>query len=238
MEATVNAKRKTTRLAASLFFFLCIPIAIWGMSYVSKIFVAQDPVATAEHLLANEFLFRMSILANLAGTIIFVVMMLMFYKVFKSVDPHLSRLMIVMLVSQISAVFVFEAFEFTALMVLKGEARSTFNVAQQQEAAYFLLRMQRYGVGAGLGKLFLGLSFIPFGMLVVRSGLTPRIIGILLIIGGVGYVADTCISILLQRVDYLMVRSYLIYTSLGYILALLWFLFMGVREQQRSGIEQ
>jgi hypothetical protein len=119
-------------------------------------------------------------------------------------------------------------------MILKSEARPTFDVAQQQEAAYFLLRLHRYGAGAGMGKLLFGLCFIPFGMLVFRSGFAPRIIGILLIIGGVGYVADCCTSILLQRTDYLMVRSFLIYTTLAYAAALLWFLIKGVRDKRST----
>ena len=144
--------------------------------------------------------------------------------------------MVVQVVAQLAVVFVFEVINFTALMVLKNEARSTFGV-DQQEAAYFLLRMHSYGVGVGMGKLFVGLSFIPFGMLVFRSGFAPRIIGILLIIGGVGYLADCCTSILLQRADYLTVRSFLMYTTLAYILALLWFLVKGVRDPRASIVD-
>ena len=140
--------------------------------------------------------------------------------------------MLVPALAQITIVFILEILHYTALMILKSEPRPTFDVAQQQEAAYFLLRMYSYGGGIGIGKLFIGLCFIPFGMLVFRSGFAPRIIGVLLIIGGVGYVADCCISILLQRADYLMVRSFLKYTTLAYILALLWFLIKGVRYQK------
>ncbi len=234
-EALAQVGSRTARLAASLFFFVCIPLALWDQFYVpQKIFVLNDPVATANNLLSNEFIFRTSIVSHLAGLLIFVFMILLFYRLFRPVDKHLSLLMIAPVLATIPIVFVFEVFNFTALMILKGETRSTFDVAQQQEAAYFLLRMHRYGVGAGMGKLLFGLCLIPFGMLVLRSGLTPRIIGILLIIGGVGYVADCCISILLQRADYLMVRSFLIYTALGYILALLWFLVKGVRDPRPS----
>ena len=235
MEATLHSNSKTARLAASLFFFLCIPLALWDQFYVpQKIFVPQDPVATASNLLSNEFIFRTSIVSHLVGFLIFVMMVLLFYRLFRPVDKHLSRLMLVSVLAQIPVVFVFEVFNYTALMILKSETRLTFDVAQQQEVAYFLMRMPRYGVGAGMGKLFLGLCFIPFGMLVFRSGFAPQIIGILLIIGGVGYIADCCISILLQRADYIMVRSFLMYTTLAYILALLWFMIKGVREERAT----
>lgn len=233
MEATPDANRRTARIAACLFFFICIPLSLWDQFYVpQKIFVPQDPVATANNLLANEFIFRTSIISHLSGIVIFVLMVLLFSCVFRPVDKHLSRLMVISALAQLPIIFILEVFNFTALLILKSEVRPTFDSAQQQEAAYFLLRVYQYGAGPGIGKLFFGLCFIPFGMLVHRSGFTPRIIGILLIIGGAGYVADCCLSILLQRADYLIIRSLLKYTTLAYILALLWFLFKGVRDPQ------
>ncbi|MDB5209784.1 MAG: hypothetical protein JWQ30_611 [Sediminibacterium sp.] len=233
MDTTLNSNSKTARLAASFFFFVGMPLSLWGQAYVlSKIFVRQDPVTTANNLLSNELIFRLSIFCHLADTIFFVLMILMFHRLFRPVDKHLSRLMLVSAIVQLSAVFMLEVFNFTALMVLKTETRVTFGIVQQQEVAYFLLRMHAYGAGIGMGKLFIGLCFIPFGMLVFRSGFAPRIIGVLLIIGGVGYVADFSTAVLLQRADYLMLRSFLKYTTLAYILSLLWFLVKGVRESE------
>lgn len=224
---------RTARLAASLFFFACIPLSLWESNVHSGIYVPQDPVSTANNLLANEFIFRVAIVSHLVGFITFFFMMFLFYRIFRPVDKHLSQLMLVLLLAMVPVVFVFEVFNYTALMVLKSETRSTFDVIQQQETAFFLLRMPRYATGAGMGKLFLGLCFIPFGVIVLRSRFAPRIIGILLIIGGVGYVADCCIAILLQRANYVIIRPYLMSTTFCYVLALLWFLIKGVREKKQ-----
>jgi len=238
MESTLQSEvidnmraSKTARLAAALFFFVCVPLALWDQFYVAnKIFVPHNPVATANNLHSNEFIFRSSIITHIIGFLIFVYMIVLFYRIFRPVDKHLSRLMLLSILAQIPVVFVFEVFNYAALMVVKSDARATFDMAQQQEVAYFLIRVLRYATGAGMGKFFLGLCFIPFGMLVFRSGFAPKIIGVLLIIGGVGYVADFIIVILLQRADYLLVRSYLIYTTLAYATALLWFLIKGVQS--------
>jgi hypothetical protein len=231
MEATPQSNIRTVRIAASLFIFVCLPMALWDQSYVPKrIFVAQDPVATATNLLANETIFRVSILSHLLGIMIFASMIFLFARVFSQVDKTLARLMCVAVLMTIPCIFILELFNYSALMVLKSETRDTFNIAQQQESAYFLIRIYRYGIGPGLGKLFLGLCFIPFGMVVLRSNLAPRAIGILLLIGGLGYIVDCCISVLLQRNDYVMVRTYLMWTTLAYFAALIWFLVKGVRE--------
>jgi hypothetical protein len=234
MEEKSHSDSKTARVAAALFFFICVPLALWDQSYVpQRIFVSLDPVATARTLLANEFIFRTSIATHLAGIVIFVLAIVLFSRVFAAVDKHLAQLMVGAAVVLLPVVFLLEVLHLTALLVLKSEPRPTFDLAQQQEAAYFLLRIYRNGIGPGIGKLFLGLSFIPFGMLVLRSTMAPRVIGILLIIGGIGYVMDCWIDILLQRPDYLMVRSYLKFTTLAYFFGFLWFLIMGVRNTER-----
>lgn len=147
MEASPEANSRNVRIAASLFFFVCIPLSLWESSVQSKIFVLQDPVATAGNLLANEFSFRTTIVSHFIGTIAFVIMVLLFYKLLRPVNGPLSRFMVVSIIAQLAIVFVLEAVNFTALMTLKAEARPTFEVAQQQETAYFLLRLYRLAFG-------------------------------------------------------------------------------------------
>lgn len=71
-------------------------------------------------------------------------------------------------------------------------------------------------------------------MLVSKSGYIPRIFGILLIINGVGYVAEGCAYILLQRPDYLIVRQFTRLTFIGLPLTMLWFLIKGARHKRAS----
>jgi hypothetical protein len=142
--------------------------------------------------------------------------------------------MVIPLLAQIAIVFILETLNFTAMMTLKSEPRPTLDVAQQQEAAYFLLRIARYGIGAD--KIIYGLCFIPFGLLVFKSGLAPRIIGFLMILGGVGYVVDTSLYILLQRTNYLTFQSLKLFSSASYSLGFLWFLVKGFRKSEKYAL--
>jgi hypothetical protein len=231
MEIPSHPHRNTARLAALLFFLVCIPLYFWEQTYVrSRVFIAQDPVATANNLLSHELVFRFATVTNLAGTVIFALLLLTFAHIFRPVNKYLSRLMVAAIILQIPVTLVLELFNIAALATLKSEARPTFTAAQQQETAYFLLRMWRVGVGTG--KLFSGFCLIPFGMLVFKSGLAPKIIAILIIISGIGYLGDFSIYVLLERPDYVIVRSILQYSYMGYMLALLWFVIMGLRNPQ------
>lgn len=227
MEVSYQSSR-TIRIATALFFFVCVPLSLWETRVQSKIFVPQDAVATAQNLLAHEFIFRTTLISHIIGTVVFILMVMLFYRIFRPVDNHLAKLMIIPILFQFPIVFILEAVNFTALMTLKSDARSTFDVLQQQEVAYFLLRLHRYTFGAD--KLVFGLGFIPLGLLVIRSGIAPRIIGLLILIGGVGYVMDTILYMLLQRVTYLTVQPLKLISSVLYSLGFLWFLVKGARH--------
>jgi hypothetical protein len=231
MEPIFDSNRKTARLAGFLFVFVCVPLATWSQSYVSsKIFVPQNPAETANNLLSNEFLFRTGIVSHLASSITFAFVILLLYRIFRKVDKHLSRLMVAPVLAQVAVFLVLELFNISALMILKSEVQFTFDEAQKQELSFLLLRIHRFGVGAS--QIFWGLCFIPFGMLAYKSGFIPRILAILLIISGIGYIMDSCTFILLQRPDYLMVQPVVRLTFMGFLLTMLWFMIKGVSEQK------
>ena len=232
MEETFDTNNKTARLAGMLYIIL-VMVAIYGMGYVpSKIIVRQDAAATAGNLLSNEFLYRTGILCHLVSTTLIAVMVLMLYRLFNPVDKHLSRLMVVPVLVQLPIVLILECFHIAALMILKSEMPTTMDLTQKQEFSYFMLRLHGYGIGAS--QLFWGLWLFPFGMLINKSGYIPRIFGILLIINGIGYVAEGCAYILLQRPDYLIVRQFTRLTFIGLPLAMLWLLIKGVRHKRAS----
>lgn len=232
MEATPASTSRILRIAVSIFFFVCVPLSVWETGTQSGIFVAQDPVATATNLLANELAFRLTLVSHIIGTSFFTIMVMLFYKVFQPVNKHLARLMIIPIIAQFAVVFVLESVNYAALMTLKSEARLTFDVIQQQEVSYFLLRLYRYTFGAD--KIVFGLFLIPFGLLVIRSGFAPKIVGILILTGGVGYIMDTSLYIILQRADYLLVQPMKLFASAMYALAFLWFLIKGAQSQKST----
>jgi hypothetical protein len=229
MEPTLTSNSNSARLAAFLFLFVCLPTAIWSdMTVPSKIFVAQDPSATANNLLANESLFRTAMVVRLGGYLVFVFMMMLFYKVLRAVDSFLALLMLLPIIAQIPVVFFAEVFSNAALMTLKGNAPFGFETAQQHEMSYYLLRWRHYITGPT--KFFIGLSFVPMGILILRSGLAPRLIGVLLLISATGYIVDSACYFLLQRAEYLTVSPWLKSMFLGFMISVVWFLIKGVRN--------
>ena len=90
----------------------------------------------------------------------------------------------------------------------------------------FFLDLGHYG--AFIAAIFWGLWLLPLGYLVFRSRFLPRIIGVLLIIAGFGYIIDSAALFLLPDLNIDISQ----FTFIGELLLLLWLLIKGVNVEQ------
>jgi hypothetical protein len=227
MDDNANSLKKTARLAGLLYLILDIP-GYYGIMYVpSKIIVQGDAVATANNILANEFLFRTGIVSFLISNIIWVFFVLVLYRLFKHVNEHQAELMVALMTVTVSIAFVIEIFNITALMILKGEVMKTAEPGQRLDIAMLFLNIHRYGMAI---FEILGLWFIPFGILVYKSGFIPRIFGVLLIIGGIGYMTQGFAFLLFPNYHSIVLQYIGVSYGVGELSIMLWLLIKGVKN--------
>lgn len=187
-------KRKA-RIAGILYFLIGI-FGFFGIMYVpSQIEIIGDVQATFNNLLKNEFLFRTSIYGHLLNTVVFTMMVLIFFQMFSRVSKYLAMLMVAFVIVHISFEFGSEVMNYTAIQLAKGTFLESMELMQRQEWVYLFLRMGHYGA-VGLAIAFWGLWLIPLGILVYKAGFIPKIFGILLIAGGAAYIMDSMFFIL------------------------------------------
>lgn len=229
MENNINSLQKTARLAGLLYLILVIT-GVFGIMYVSsQIIVQGDAITTAQNILAKEFLFRISIINDIISNTIFVLLVLVLYRLLKQVNEHQAKLMVVLVVVQIPAVFIMEALNITSLMILKGELLKTFELSQRQDLAMLFLKTNDYYTL--ILEMFWGLWLLPFGLLVYRSGFIPRIFGILLIIGGIAYMNYSLVSLLFPSYSAFVNQPTLLLVAIGEISITLWLLIKGVNNK-------
>ena len=65
-----------------------------------------------------------------------------------------------------------------------------------------MFSLNAYGNGLLVTTLFWGLWLLPFGYLVLRSGFLPKILGVFLILGGLGYVTSVFWQILVPGTSF------------------------------------
>jgi hypothetical protein len=77
--------------------------------------------------------------------------------------------------------------------------------------------------------VFWGLGLLPFGVLVFRSGFVPRFLGVLLVLGCIGYLAVSLTSLLFPAYEQRILP--LTGLAVGEILVTLWLVVKGARTE-------
>src|SRR5215471_15847374 len=182
----MNSIKKQARLTGLVYFLASVPAPL-GLVYVpNKLIALNDPTATANNIRASESLLRLGIASELWQAIMFIFVALALYRLFKTVNEgHALAMMILMLVS-IPIFLLSVVNEIGALLVVSGaDFLSVFDAGQLNTLAYLFMRLRwRTFLVAYIVRSF---WFFPFGILVIRSGFIPRILGYFLFPAPCGY---------------------------------------------------
>jgi hypothetical protein len=215
------------RLAGFL-YLLTVPLGIFNFLYIpSNLIVSGDAAATAHNIMTSESLFRLGIVSALVGAIIPILYLLLLYKLLKPVSKDSAVLMVVVALMGNPIAMFNELTQLGALQLLSGaDYLTVFTTAQLQALAYLFVRLHSYGIN--IAFIFSGLWLFPLGYLVFKSGFLPRILGVLLIIGGFGYLIDVFAGFLFPDSN----LSIGLFTGLSEIFFLLWLLIKGVNVEK------
>ncbi len=223
--ASIN---RTARLAGAL-YLVVMPFAFFGIIYVpSVLLVPGDPAATARNILASEWLFRSGTVSHLIGQIIFVFQVLALYRLLRPVNKDHALLMVILVVLGIPIAFLNEVNHLAALRLLASTNNGAFTSTQLQAQAMLFLDLRQYGIV--VAQVFWGLWLLPLGFLVFRSGFLPRLLGVLLMVGGVCYVIEAGTQLLFPGVPTIsqVTFAFAILAAVGELLFALWLLIKGV----------
>lgn len=227
MEDKAYSLNKTARLAGML-YFVWILTGLYAMFYIpSQINIKGDAATAAQNILSNEFLFRTGIINDLISSTIWVFMVLVLYRLFKSVNERHAKILFGLVIVQIPTVFFMEAFNITSLMIFKGEILKTFEVSQRLDLAMLFLKINDY-VASTL-VLFWGLWLFPLAILVYKSTFLPRFIGVWLFINGFAFVVLSFTGLLLPQYKDMVIKI-IFPAMLGEVAFALWLLIKGVKN--------
>lgn len=175
------------RVGGMLYLFIIV-VALFGEVFVrGSLIVPRDPAATANNILGSEMLFRVGLTGEMLTCVCDVALAMILYILLRPVNRSLALLAAFFRLTFVGIYGVAKLFEIGALATLGGaDYLRAFEPQQLQDLAYVFLRVQSLGYGASL--LFFGFCCVVFGYLIHQSGYLPRILGSLLMIGGVGYV--------------------------------------------------
>jgi hypothetical protein len=225
----MHPTKGTARVAGLLYPLMGIP-AIFAFMYVPlRLIVRGDAAATANNILASEMLFRLGIVAELISAVGFLLLVMALYRLLSGVNKNHARLMVAVVLVSVAIMFANVVNNIAALTLFRGgDFLALFDKPQRDALAMFFVGLHRQGIA--VNDIFWGLWLFPFGLLVIRSGFIPRIIGVLLIVNCFGYVAVSLTSLLLP--SYTNVVSLAVLPALlGEFWIWLWLLIKGVKVQ-------
>ncbi len=194
----MSSTRKAARLAGFLYLLVSIP-GVFALIYVPSVLVVHgNAAATAHNILPSETLYRSGIVADLLGQALFILVALALHRLLKGVGRTLAALMVILLVVPIPIAFVAEVGHLQVLKVLDG-AGPAAAFSEAQRYAQMMVALGSYQNGILVAEIFWGLWLFPLGALVFRSGFLPRILGVLLFVAGIAYLAESITRLLLPR---------------------------------------
>ncbi len=153
---------------------------------LGSLVVTGNAAATAANILAHQPLFWAGFAISLLGVVFHVTWAVLFYELFQPVNRTIAFLALCVVLVCCAMQALTGLLYLAPLLVLQGgSALSAFTPAQVQGLAFALLKVN--GQAFNVDLVFFGLWCVLSGYLIVRSTFLPRILGVLLMLDGVGW---------------------------------------------------
>lgn len=198
-----------------------------------KVYVPGDAATTTENVIANSGLVRIGVVADLIQATVLLFLGMALYLLLKHVNENVGQAMVVFVAIATTIICLNMVFQFTALLVATGGTDVAALGPEGTDAlVLLLLDIQHYGYL--IAQIFTGLWLIPLGYLAYMSGMFPKWLGVLLIVGGVFYLIDLLAWFLVPDVAETISDFVVIVPSVAEISMILYLLIKGVKAPKQA----
>jgi hypothetical protein len=214
------------RLAGLLYLGLMLaPYA--NFLVLGSLVVPGDAAATANKIMANELLFRSGVTSFVIVSFIDVAIAWALYILLKPVNKQLSLLA--------------AWFRLTYAIIFAAGLQNLFNVLKLLSDANYLSAFEKGQLHAqvmvslaafnstwNIALVAFGLHLLVIGYLIFKSSFIPRVVGVLLVVAGFGYLVESLTAFLLPNFS----LNLALFTGWGELLFTFWLLIKGVNVEQ------
>jgi hypothetical protein len=193
-----QAGQTYAKLAGVLILISVIAGAIGEVYIPGKLIVASDAAATTQNIVGSMLEFRASFAMYLVEAVCDVSLTLVFYVLLTPVSRNIALLAAFFGLQATATFAVAEFFYFAPSLLMSGHGfLSTLPIDERN--AFTMLSLSLYGYGASIFVVFYGIVWVLRGYLIFRSGFFPRILGALLVVGGLGFLIKNFILVLVPH---------------------------------------
>jgi hypothetical protein len=182
-ESTMTSPKRLARIAGVLYLLVFIS-GVFAQGFVlPKMYVAGDAATTAGNVVANSGLARIGVVADLFQATVLVFLGMTLYILLKHVHQSAARAMLVIVAIGSAIICLNDVFTFESVRVATESSYvAALGTAGSSALVLLLLDIQHYGFY--IAQIFFGLWLVPLGYLAFKSGMFPKALGVLLIVGG------------------------------------------------------
>jgi hypothetical protein len=217
--------RFKARMAGVSYLLGSLTSVFGQMVVLGMLVVPASATATAANILSHQSLFRLGFVASLMTVPFHLIWAVLFYGLFKPVNRSVSLLAGFVMLLGCAMWALSSLFHLAPLLLLQGSSLSAFAPEQLQALALILLKLNAQAYDIGL--VFFGFWCVLVGYLIFRSTFLPRIIGVLEVLAGFGY-----LTLLWRPLAHYLYPYNLALAGPGEISLMLWLLVKGVNEQR------
>ena len=218
--------RFKARMAGVSYLLGALTSVLGQMVVLGMLVEPSSATATAANILSHEPLFRLGFVSSLMTVPFHLMWAVLFYGLFRPVNKSVSLLSGLVMLVACTMWALSSLLHLAPLVVLQSKSSlSAFAPEQLQALALMLLKLN--GRAYDIGLVFFGFWCVLIGYLIFRSAFMPRIIGVLEMLAGVGY-----LTLLWQPLAHYLYPYNLALAGPGEISLTLWLLVKGVNEQR------
>ncbi len=216
---------QTYAKVAGVLVLLSLVAGGFGETYIpSKLIVATDAAATMDNLKSSDMIFRLSFAGYLVEACCDIALALTFYVLLKPVHKYISLLAAFFGLLGTATFATAELFYFAPTLLLRSGGHLK-NFSPDQLNTLALLSLKLFGLGATVFTVFYGMGWLLRGYLMFRSGYIPKLLGILVMVAGLAFIASNFTLVLAPHYR----SGWLLFATMpGLLLMTIWLLVKGV----------
>lgn len=213
---------------AGFCYLIVIVAGLFSEVFVRQALIASNnALATANNIQANEMLFRWGIVSDLINFVIGLPAILIIYSLFKRTNKLLLQVALGFVIVQTAIIAVNLLNQITPLLILSNDNYlNTFQPEQLASLALLSLNVQAQGYAIGL--VFFGFYCLIVGYVIYKSGLVPKVLGILYSFAGLCYVINSFMMFLSKGFQNPLFVYLAIPIFIGELSLCLWLLIKGI----------
>ncbi|MDQ6877552.1 MAG: DUF4386 domain-containing protein [Candidatus Dormibacteraeota bacterium] len=230
---TTSSPKRIARIAGGLYLFLGI-FGGFAQGYVyPKLFGAGNATNTVRDLIANSDLVRVGVVSDLFQATVWVLLAITLYGLLRHVSTTAASVMVVFAALGAGITMLNSVFEYEALRVATG-ALNLGASSSSGSSGLALLLVDAQHNGLLIASIFMGLWLVPLGYLAYKSGWFPKVLGVVLIVGGACYIVDLAAAFLIPDLGKAIHGYVTIPSIIAEISLLVYLLAIGVRSPKTA----